>query len=101
MDKVAFSTFIKERRLQKGISLRRFAEMADISATYLSRIERGDFNPPSEDAIKRISLLLHTDADNLLVLAGKVPTDVVNILLQHPEFLQDIRAKHISKETDE
>ena len=47
-----------------------------MSPAYLSKIERGQFDPPGEEKIKRIADLLELDRDPLLALAGKVSSDL-------------------------
>lgn len=74
------------RRLREGrkIGLRKFAEMVGMSPTYLSKVERDDFNPPSEEKVRAIAQALGQDADELLALAGRVSADLANIIQRHP-----------------
>lgn len=79
----AFGDRIRElRELKKAVdptfSLRQFAERVGISATFLSKVERGEFDPPAPDKIKRMAELLGIDADELLAIAD---------LRNHPEWL--------------
>ena len=46
-----------------------------ISPTYLSKIERDEFPPPGEDAVRRIGELLDQNPDEFLALAGKYSSD--------------------------
>ena len=43
-----FGTTIKELRTQKKLGLRQFAQKIGISATYVSKMERGLDPPPDE-----------------------------------------------------
>lgn len=53
-----FGTYIKDKRLAKQISLRKFAELLDISPVYLCNIEK-DRNPaPKDDIISNMARLL-------------------------------------------
>jgi transcriptional regulator with XRE-family HTH domain len=61
--------------------------MVGVSATYLSKIERGEMPPPAEDRVKEIARLLDQDADELLALAGKVASDLNEIILNRPRAL--------------
>ena len=50
-----FGTYIKDKRLAKQISLRKFAELLDISPVYLCNIEK-DRNPaPKDDIISKVA----------------------------------------------
>lgn len=93
MDQIAVGTFIRARRaalqpedvgLRRGArrrtaGLRReeVAELADMSADYLSRLERGDGPQPSEQMINSLARGLRLtldERDHLLLLAGhRVP----------------------------
>ena len=79
-----FGATIRELREERGIGLRQFARMIGVSATYLSKIERGEMPPPAEDRVKEIARLLDQDADELLALAGKVASDLNEIIRNHP-----------------
>ncbi|MFD9915587.1 helix-turn-helix domain-containing protein [[Kitasatospora] papulosa] len=56
---------IRQRRETSGQGLRRFAEAAGISASHLSRIERGETDPQPE-ALARIAHTFGCDIDELL-----------------------------------
>jgi HTH-type transcriptional regulator, competence development regulator len=98
MKERAFGEFIRslrERRLKtdRRFSLRQFAAMVGVSPTYLSRIERGDFPPPAEERIVDIANALGESPDRLLALAGKVPSDLSQIILRRPELIADFLRK--------
>jgi transcriptional regulator with XRE-family HTH domain len=59
------------------------ARKIDMSATYLSKIERGEYPPPAEEKVRGIAKLLDCDADELLALAGRVPSDLRDIIKEH------------------
>jgi HTH-type transcriptional regulator, competence development regulator len=79
-----FGATIRNLREGRRIGLRQFARMIGVSATYLSKIERGELPPPAEDRVKEIARLLDQDADELLALAGKVASDLNEIILTRP-----------------
>ncbi|WP_371612918.1 helix-turn-helix domain-containing protein [Streptomyces clavifer] len=56
---------IRQRRETSGQGLRRFAEAAGISASHLSRIERGETDPQPE-ALARIATTFGCDIDDLV-----------------------------------
>jgi transcriptional regulator with XRE-family HTH domain len=61
--------------------------MIGFSATYLSKIERGELPPPAEERVKEIARLLDQNADELLALAGKVASDVREIIKEQPQAM--------------
>jgi transcriptional regulator with XRE-family HTH domain len=76
------------RYLREGrYGLRQFAEMVGMSPTYLSKVERGEFPPPAEEKIKAIAKVLEQNEDELLALAGRVSSDLNDIIRQQPRPL--------------
>lgn len=61
--------FIREKRLDKDISLRKLAEISGISFSHLSKIERGEHNPAKE-TLETLSKALDIDLYELLLMAG-------------------------------
>jgi len=82
-----FGAFIRRRREAKEIGLREMAKMIEVSPTYLSKIERDEFPPPAEDKVNAIAKILECDADDLLARAGRVSTDISDIIKRHPKEL--------------
>ena len=62
-------TFIRDRRRDARLSLRRLSELAGISNPYLSQIERG-LRKPSADILQQLARALHLSAETLYVRAG-------------------------------
>ena len=58
-----------------------------VSPTYLSKVERDEFGPPAEEKVKAIAKILHLDADQLLALAGRVSSDISEIIKARPVAL--------------
>lgn len=90
----AFGDRIRQLREEKKqndprFSLRRFAEAVDLSPTFLSKMELGDFDPPKPDKIKKMAELLGVDADELLALAGKVDPALSDIIKEQPKAMAD------------
>jgi transcriptional regulator with XRE-family HTH domain len=90
----AFGDRIRElrearKRTDPNFSLRKFAKAVDISPTFLSRIERGEFDPPAADKIIRMAELLGIDADHLLALADKVNPELNEIIREKPQAVAD------------
>lgn len=79
----------------KTFSLRQVARRIHVEPAYLSKIERGLFPPPSEDVIVKLAQLLGEDKDVLLAMAGKLSSDLRQIILKRPrlfgELLRELR----------
>lgn len=71
-----FGETLRESRMAKGYSLRRFAAMAGVSPTYQCLIERGDSKPPTASRVHDMALLLGEDPDDWIRLAGRLPEDL-------------------------
>ncbi len=82
-----FGATVRELRLQKQISLRKFAENVKVSPTYQSKVERDEFAPPGEDTVRRMAQFLEVDEDWLLGVAGKVSSDLPEIVQKRPELM--------------
>jgi transcriptional regulator with XRE-family HTH domain len=70
-----FGSRIRQLRVDRGLSLRDFANAVGIDFTYLSKIENGKVEPPSEEKIRLMAHQLDKDAEELLGLAGKFSPD--------------------------
>jgi HTH-type transcriptional regulator, competence development regulator len=84
-----FGALVREQRETKEIGLREMAKKIGVSPTYLSKIERGDFDPPAEDKVRKIAEIIGRDADELLALAGRVASDLTKIIRQRPREMAD------------
>ena len=58
-----FGTFIKEKRLEKGINLRKLAELLVLAPAYISDIENGNRNSPSPDKMEKLVEVLGLNED--------------------------------------
>jgi HTH-type transcriptional regulator, competence development regulator len=80
----SFGALVRREREAKQIGLREMAKKIGVSPTYLSKVERDEFPPPAEDKVRKIAKIIGRDADELLVLAGRVASDLTAIIRQHP-----------------
>jgi len=74
------------RKHDREFSLRQVAERVGIKPTYLSKIERDELPPPSEETLKKLAHELELDTDVLLAMAGKVSADLRQIICARPEL---------------
>jgi len=87
---MAFGEEIRELRKAQKMSQRELANRTGIDFTYLSKIENNRIEPPSEDVIRRVAQALGEDADELIVLADKLPSDLAREL-KTPERVKALR----------
>jgi transcriptional regulator with XRE-family HTH domain len=83
---------VRERLLagDRSYSLRQVAERVGIEPAYLSKVERGEVAPPGEDTIVRLAEELGEDRDVMLALAGKVSTDLRDIIRARPKLFAEL-----------
>ena len=82
-----FGELVRRKRVEKEIGLREMAKMIGVSPTYLSKVERDEFPPPAEDKVRKIADIIGCDADELLARAGRVSSDLSEIIKQRPREL--------------
>lgn len=63
---------LQQARGVKGLSLRRAAELSDITPTYLQKLERGLVGEPSPNILYRLSNVFEVDYGDLMALAGYI-----------------------------
>ena len=78
------------RSQDPSFSVRKVAQRIGIEPAYLSKIERGQAAPPSEDTIRRLAGELGEDPDLLLAMGGKVSSDLQDIILRRPQLFADL-----------
>ena len=91
----AFGTFVRNRRedLRKNdreFSVRKVAARIGVEPSYLSKVERGEQAPPSEAKIVALAEVLEEDADILLAMAGKVSSDLQEVIRKRPKLFADL-----------
>ena len=90
-----FGQYIRKRReALKGadarFSVRQLARRVGIEPSYLSKIERGLQPPPGEQTIIDLAGELDEDPDVLLAMAGKVSSDLQEIILKRPRLFAEL-----------
>lgn len=64
------ASYMKSKREEQGISIRKLAERAEISHTEIKRIEDGTRKQPSPKILKAISEALNIPYNDIMVAAG-------------------------------
>ena len=78
------------RRDDRAYSVRQVARRIGVEPAYLSKIERDQVAPPSEATIRRLADELGEDPDVLLAMAGKVSSDLRDIVMSRPRLFGDV-----------
>ena len=63
-----FGEFIKEKRLAKGINLRKLAELTGFAPGYLSDIEQGKRNSPTPEKLAKIIEVLELTEKDITLM---------------------------------
>ena len=92
---MTFGEFIREHRealksQDRRFSVRQVAQRIGVEPAYLSKIERGDVAPPSETKIRALAEELGENPDVLLAMAGKVSSDLQEIIRKRPRLFADL-----------
>jgi len=85
-----FGQLLREKRIEKGFSLRKFAGLVGISPTYLSQVEQDNVDPPTADRVKRVAEILGEDIDEWTALAGRLTEDLPGIIHEEPKGVPDL-----------
>jgi transcriptional regulator with XRE-family HTH domain len=78
------------RKEDRRYSLRQVAMRVGIEPAYLSKVERGDVSPPSEATTVKLANELAEDPDVMLAMAGKVSSDLQEIIRKRPRLFADL-----------
>ncbi len=78
------------RREDPRFSLRQVAQRIGVEPAYLSKIERGEVPPPSEATTVKLAKELGEDPDVLLAMAGKVSSDLQEVIRKRPKLFADL-----------
>ncbi|WP_123053056.1 helix-turn-helix transcriptional regulator [Clostridium sp. JN-1] len=84
-----FGEFVSERRKEKKISLRKMAELLDLSPAYWSDIEKGRRNPPNINKLQEIANILglsHGELDDMIDIASE---DRDEIPMDLPDYIKE------------
>lgn len=86
-----FGKYLREKRMAKDYSLRRFAELLGVSPTYLSHVEQGKVDSPlTAKLAHRAAELLGENPDEMVALAGRVPEDLPKIIQSEPGLMPEL-----------
>jgi transcriptional regulator with XRE-family HTH domain len=88
---MVFGERIRELRKGKNLTQREVADKVGINFTYLSKIENDKLDRdqyPREDTVRKLAEALGADADELLLLAKRIPDAIKQRVLQRPDLFR-------------
>ena len=87
-----FSRIVIDAMKLRGLGLRELCRQAKLDPSFMSKVLTGKRNPPSEEEVlRRIAGVLETDAVELLVAAGRIPSEWKS-LTTNTELLRRVNA---------
>ena len=90
-----FGSYVRKRREEllktnHEYTVRKLAAKIKIQPSYVSKVEREEVPPPSEATIIRLAEALQENPDVLLALAGKVSTELRDVIVKRPKLFADV-----------
>ncbi len=85
-----FGSFVREKRIARGMSLRGLAAKLDLSPVYMSNIENDRRGAPTQEHLERLAMLLQLDKgdrERMLDLAARSQRNRVSADL--PDYIMD------------
>jgi transcriptional regulator with XRE-family HTH domain len=74
---------IKQERIAAQLTQRELAELAEVGVPHISKVEANRENP-SDELLHRLAKIFKVNADELIILARRVPDEVMDKLAQDP-----------------
>ncbi|MEK5586592.1 helix-turn-helix transcriptional regulator [Paenibacillus sp. FSL P2-0536] len=96
-----FNEYLRDLRKDKRLSQGELAEMANIKAPYLSKIETGKEPAPSEEILIRLAHVLEEDPYRMIIKAGRIPNDFKNVILRDEHVYNYLYRKVKSRPIEE
>lgn len=104
----SFASFIREKRINAGLTLREFCRLSGFDASNWSKVERGLLTPPqSKKVLDEIAVILkikkgseeYKEMKDLAALSA-IPEDLIEpeILEQLPVFFRTVRGEKPNEE---
>lgn len=88
----AFSRLVSAAMDRRGVGLRELCRRAELDPSFFSKVLAGKRNPPSEEEpLRRLADALELDPVELIVAAGRIPTDW-GALWSDPELVRAVHA---------
>ncbi|MGG3471548.1 helix-turn-helix transcriptional regulator [Neobacillus pocheonensis] len=90
---MSFGEYLKSCRLSSGQTQKDLAEKAGVTIPYISKLERGKEEPPSEETCIKLAAALNEDPYIMIVKAGKMPSDFQQVILNDQDAFNYLKRK--------
>ena len=84
-----FGDFIAQKRFEQAITVRRIAEMIDVSPGYYNDIEKGRRNPPDKETLDKFISALHLNEEESLLLFDLAGRDRDEVSPDLPDYIME------------
>ncbi len=96
---VTFGEWLRARRKERRLSLRALANAIGVHYAYLSQLERGVETPSEAVAYRLAGYFGHPAPDELLLMAGRIPSSLKQALLYNPAGSQALLRHYVKGES--
>lgn len=76
---LVFGEYLKQLRLKRELTLKKLANLAGLSPSYLSRIERGKRNIPNARFLNKLAPHLNLSSQEIMIAAGYLNKEQDNL----------------------
>lgn len=88
----SFPRLVRSTMADRGLGLRELCRRAELDPSFFSKVLAGKRSPPSEEGpLRRLAEALELPAVEVIVAAGRIPTDW-GALLSDPELFRAVNA---------
>jgi transcriptional regulator with XRE-family HTH domain len=98
---MTFGEALRAIRRTANISQRELANKVGLDFSYISKLENGHLPAPAADTVVKICQALGVEAEHLLSLTGKLPTEVQQSIggsIAAQQFLREAQRFHLTEE---
>jgi transcriptional regulator with XRE-family HTH domain len=88
-----FSEHLRALRSSRGLGIKQLAPALGVTYSYISKLENNGAQP-SAGFVEKVSSYFECDQSDLLLSAGHVPPDIVEILKTHPQDAVQFLREH-------
>ena len=81
---MSFGRLLRQLRGEAKVGIKTLAPELGVSYTYLSKLENGATSP-SDEFVDRVANYFRHDKNRVLLAAGKVPDEILQILRENPD----------------
>lgn len=96
-----FGELLKRLRTENDLTLRELAEKLGVKHSYLSQLETGMAEMPSEDLARKVAKEFNQDEEKIVFLARKIPEQIQKIKEKYPKVAPSYFRKILKKKEDE